>query len=77
MLRHLHERLVVAANFLHMHIELGIDVRFQCAIALSIGCPRAIEQSGSVLECRLIFDTSRRSTAMTMTGFQNVRILLQ
>lgn len=41
-IRNLHERLVVVANFLHMHIELGIDVRFQCAIALCIGCPGTI-----------------------------------
>lgn len=66
---HLHKCLVVVANLLNVHAELGIDVGLDGAITMRI-VSSAANKSGGILQRALILQTGRGHSAMAMSSLQ-------
>lgn len=70
LLGYLHKCLVVAANLLNVHTELGIDIGLDGAITMHFRASAA-HQSGGILQCALILQTSGGDAAMAMSSLQH------
>lgn len=66
---HLHKCLVVAANLLNVHAELGIDIGFDGAITMPLTAGAA-HQSGGILQRALILQSRSSDAAMAMSSLQ-------
>lgn len=66
---HLHKCLVVAANLLNVHTELGIDVGFDGAITMPLTAGAA-HQAGGILQSALILQACGGDAAMAMSSLQ-------
>jgi len=67
---HLHKRLVVVANLLDVHAELGIDIGLDGAVTMGIVTSTA-HQSGGILQGALVLQASGGHSAMAMSSLQH------
>lgn len=75
--RNSHKRLVVGAHFLDVDVILGVNVRLQRAITLSIGCRIwATDETSCVLQSTLAFQPGSGCASVTMPRLQNTWVLL-
>lgn len=67
---HLHKSLVVVANLLNVHAELGIDVGLDGAITMRI-VASAADKSRGILQGALVLQPSGGHAAMAMSSLQH------